>query len=941
MGRTRTHQQSATSFRCSACSQKFGRQEHLTRHMRIHTHEKPYQCPQCDKRFARPDVLSRHITSHEEQNETLPSTTSFRACKQCAVDRVRCSRGQPCKRCNERGVTCWYPPSRRAAPRQSPRNRQTVVQLQDTTEASEATASVNLDHVTSGIQARAPYTYDNVPVQSDIQCDMSIPIAGVAVETVPSYEISSISVPGQIGFGAFDVNWMSPQYPTDINWESLLAGFAADDQWLRTQDGNFNQGERLEQNPASVTLIDGQSAEMPCSRETLPTDLDRGSIPSGHAHISPSSLSSTEGRYYVNSEGARAPFGGRSYKRGSLTAVQGLCSPESDAITSSLSPHSTLSIDLLPQVAYDKLTQQLLAENQAQALPVDLARMPSLVQMNLYVRMYFDRFNPIFPMLRRSEFSHITSDDWLLLLAVATVGARYGRRLHGKEPGEVLWCLLDTILQRQRFSTWSHLIDGDNDSLFLPGHESKASILASVSAMQVSILHIMLLLHSGKRSLVERALFERYHLVESCRTMGLLAWTPHNMNTVPLMGPAGHTAIQKWLDRESRIRVGMMVWFLDSMFLYEFDAKPMLDLEDVKTLIPSHDEVWEDPSLVAQGKTTFADMTLSDALETIYMEKRLPSHLGEFSSLLLVNAVYRNTRKVLSKEHSLLDSWTPSAVAQHRETRDSLSAQSSWLPTTPTASKWRNSACDCLDVLHWPANSKIAQHLGVEHHTILHLHLARLIILTPTVHIQSLASFTSSANSGCMSNDQRASYSSVRQQVLQWVVRDRYKARLSIIHCGALFWHVRRYSYDSILEPFAIYIATLILWAFCLSMQLPEVVEAVDQDGEEIPEPSFLHLDRPLDDELVQTFVRAGHKVAAFISKVGNIRDPSAPRKVLEEGIVLLSEEARISAPKGNEPSVEHRPCEESFTWGIEESYIKVLRNLLDALPEDPTMTGS
>jgi hypothetical protein len=162
---------------------------------------------------------------------------------------------------------------------------------------------------------------------------------------------------------------------------------------------------------------------------------------------------------------------------------------------------------------------------------------------------------------------------------------------------------------------------------------------------------------------------------------------------------------------------------------------------------------------------------------------------------------------------------------------------------------------------------------------------------------------------------------------------------LSIIHCGALYWHVRRYSCDSILEPFAIYIATLILWAFCLSMQMPAVVEAVDQDGQEIPEPSFLHLDRPLDDELVQTFVRVGHKVAAFISKVGNIRDQGAPRKVLQEGIFLLSGDAPVSAPGGHEPSVE-RHSRQSPTWGIEESYVKVLRNLLVTMPENASLTG-
>jgi hypothetical protein len=145
-----------------------------------------------------------------------------------------------------------------------------------------------------------------------------------------------------------------------------------------------------------------------------------------------------------------------------------------------------------------------------------------------------------------------------------------------------------------------------------------------------------------------------------------------------------------------------------------------MDLDDIKCLLPSQDELWDSPELEPSVKISTPSLTLLDALELMYMEKKLPPHLGEFSTAILVNAIYRHTHNVLRGERYPLNSWAPSAVAQRVVNDESLEDHRGWFPTSSTTLKWRNSACDCLDILHWPANSKVARLSGSEHHIILH-----------------------------------------------------------------------------------------------------------------------------------------------------------------------------------------------------------------------------
>ncbi|KAK6447146.1 hypothetical protein FP744_10003396 [Trichoderma asperellum] len=743
------------------------------------------------------------------------------------------------------------------------------------------------------------------------------------------------------------MNWMSPENPPSLGWNGLIAvpPYAENDNNVPSMPFCFPTSSAL---PASdhecVPLKKVQTPNIGRAKTSI--DGASHSADTIGKYASEGNKSMT-GSYYVDGDGSRAPFRGqttRQWRGRQMMAADDASTPERSATNYAGSEKNYLREDSLVNAdGYNNMIRQLHFELSKGNVLVDAVSCPSLQCIAACVQSYFAYFHPTLPFVRKTTFLEDSREDWLLLLAVTLIGSKYTA------------CDEERLLSPE----FTAVLEGMSISRVCHGRREEAGISStspfcklansafSLPALQAASLSLICSLHRGKQDITRRAMMERHYLVGACKELNLLSRESEDDHH----HGDGANVVQDWLRKQSRLRTGLMIWVLDAMISYEFNVAPLMQLVDVKVPLPCEDYIWEYPSVEKVTAEQKSSVTLLDVIEMLYIEKRLPESLSEFSNILIIHGIWRRTKEVINQSQTRLISWIPSATVQAREAYQSASTET-WPPSSPTLSKWRNSACDCLDILHWRANGKAANAGGLEHPTILYLHLSRLVLLTPVAQIQTLAT----------NADNTKGYTEASNCVLKWAINDSFKARLSIIHAGALFWHIRRYSRRGFLEPFAIYMATLIIWAYSISVRFAKQQEELEvassmegplsSEGRMVPtasqqwttskddeldsELSFFYIDRPCDDEMVQMYLRHGDKLSAHMARVGIITQASAPSRILKEGIRLLANDTTggnsvlVTGPNGQDgPKIS--------TWGAEQTYTEVLDALSQTMEQRQT----
>ncbi|KAJ4263337.1 hypothetical protein NW762_006155 [Fusarium torreyae] len=573
-------------FNCQFCLRTFARQEHLTRHARAHTFEKPYSCARCDKSFSRQDVLQRHEATHAAGTISRKPVSS-RACKECAAGRVRCSRELPCGRCQDKKLECSYPISRTRNARLkihstiapmpypiSPKTRSPDdvgeaggddnqdggngtssdrVETNTTTDNDEQALDYSMADWTSDEPASSAVSRINPAWQPCSESFAAAPPPFAAIsqaEDTPSNQLIDNDSPEPVV--GLSTNWLYDDWDHAL-WENQLGGIP---HGLGSMTFALSS-EAIAPEPLQSWLPNQRIPAGAHNPARLTIDLADGSSPSVVGSLPDSSTSRlAEGTFYVQNGVSRAPFRGQllcsnshsstAVTEASLTESQG----STHGIPQSLDQSESVDWDdcFVSDIVYSNMVQAIHREATAHSFDTQTTSVPPLGHIRCFVRLYYRHFHPTYPFVRHSSSTWQDNNSWILLMAVSAAGAKY----LGGPWSESMSQSLEVIL-KQRFDLNQ---DDDDDNTWIPGRFESSNPVDLVT-LQAAILNLICRLHSGCKNRMSHALTQRLNLVEMCRRMKLLSRTsPPVVLGVEYDGDA----IATWLQVQTEIRTASMIW---------------------------------------------------------------------------------------------------------------------------------------------------------------------------------------------------------------------------------------------------------------------------------------------------------------------------------------------------------------------------------------------
>ncbi|KAI1016601.1 hypothetical protein LB505_006856 [Fusarium chuoi] len=847
-------------YQCSQCARSFKRPEHLKRHQKSHDSLRGFECDVCHKSFTRSDILTKHVAIHDHPSAmSRRDVGRRRACLECARAREKCSRNLPCLRCSTRALECAYPQTRDKTGEASPASQagaiahtpnQTLISPVETVDHASQPQHAQSDLQLALPSHQTPHSQDSPFIDS----------AGNEQQPGFDYDLSTYDIDWD-----FPINWLPYDNEIETNYYSILG---------------LDMAQPLD---AGATMIDQPVPSFPMidappRRLSAVTSLSPGSGLGVSPQLSMSSGRTIPGDLYAtSSNGARRPCTAKSKQLFPPPGLQGYTQLPTISQDSGLQANALSFPDLshiiledeayresfMTELTYSKICDaftKTCLESSMFHQPYASADFPSLKLLEYFVKLFFEHFDPIVPLVH----PHTTdlNGNWVLALAICVIGSQYSAT------ADIHACVVPfhEFLRR----TLVTQLEGSELSLPL----AQALVLSQVG-----------LLYSGGSQL-QKVAHERMGSLQRVITFY------QSRQGFSDNGGGDEDKWRGWVEDETWRRLCYFIWkLLDRMGCYFFDDHQTGTFNVADLTLP-HDGLWSQVTSsdwIQLHRRVDANPTLEVAISKLFRDRTAKPDLGEFSRILLLHAVYQEYTTVSTYCKRPLSSWIPqnnpeprSDETQHLQLSDS---------------NWRNAALDCVDTLHWAANATIASLLGAEHPTVLHLHFSRVVLLVPRRAIITLAKYLRAPEHLRKEAASQKEALQAEREISEWAQQDGSKARLAALHCGCFLWHVRRYAKMTFYEPPCVFWATLTLWAYSVfssksrrpggEPRSGSVTRQISPDRSDDENPTFIRLDRPNDDEMVQLFVRTG-VLKAYISGVGDIYSSNAPKRILKEGKRVL-----------------------------------------------------
>ncbi|KAF2160745.1 hypothetical protein M409DRAFT_70274 [Zasmidium cellare ATCC 36951] len=563
-------------YSCGKCSKSYARLDHLSRHVRMHTQEKPYQCQICTKAFARADLLKRHTLGHSKDDPQAKPTIIqhsrvSQACEACAGLHLKCEEEKPCKRCTKKGIQCNFTPN--FAPnemhRQSPPENHFMPDQQRYGES--------VQHV----QTMGPMTPMH-PVQTpQMQHRNSFGPPG----PLPAMQMADQAQPPPAQMG-MEGSMMPPHTPNGANMFDYLRDKmmphtsqpngnvqVIDYQagpWTPRELFDFGVDTNMELNDLDLSFLDTYN-------NANPFDLRTPSIgfPTTGSDIMPSFTSAPA-----------PPMDTTALPKASVWRFRPLSKDSGSAEQENLSLPTPTSLDIdrrvtcepLSQTSRDRILAMILSTCKPNSIPRAVACFPSIGLLDSLFQ--FSLTSP------GSHAKHWIHASTLLtgqtrpevLAAIVAAGAVLTPDSSIRKLGYAIQEAIRTAIQVQ--------LEDDN------------TMMRDLQIMQASLLQLKIGLWSGDSRKMELAEGFQQNLVTMARRGGLFRRGTYE-RIVPYAEDQGDILESKWrqwVKQESRKRFALHLFRHDLESSVSLLSSPLISYAELYLPLPESENLWHSPS---------------------------------------------------------------------------------------------------------------------------------------------------------------------------------------------------------------------------------------------------------------------------------------------------------------------------------------------------------